>query len=68
VASLVCLAFFTKWGLTRSFRIKRLGLIYKTRVALQSAHVLAIRIRAQFATLAGALSHSVGDIVPLAAV
>jgi len=36
------LAFFTKWVLTRSFRIKRLGPIYKARIALHSAHILAI--------------------------
>ena len=42
MASLFCLAFFTKWVLTRSFRIKRLGPIYKMQIAPQSAHIRAI--------------------------
>ena len=34
--------FFTKWVLTRSFRIKGLGPIYKAPIALRSAHIVAI--------------------------
>ena len=41
-AGLFRLAFFTKWVPTRSFGIKGLGPIYKTRIARHSAHSVAI--------------------------